>query len=73
MTAIRAVGSAIVASGPKPGPPMAYSPAPYALRTTTHSCGTVADETAETIFAPCRMMPARSTSEPIMKPGTSAR
>ena len=35
--------------------------------------GTVALETAETILAPCRMMPPRSTSEPIMKPGTSAR
>ena len=32
-----------------------------------------ADDTADTILAPCRMMPPRSTSEPIMKPGTSAR
>ena len=39
----------------------------------TQNCGTVAEETAETIFAPCRMMPPRSTSEPIMNPGTSAR
>src|SRR5919107_5230809 len=73
MTAIRAVGSARQASGAKPGPAIAYSPAPYAFRTTTLTCGTVASDTAVTIFAPCRMIPARSTSVPIMKPGTSAR
>ena len=35
--------------------------------------GTLASDTAEIIFAPARMMPARSTLVPIMKPGTSAR
>jgi hypothetical protein len=43
------------------------------LRTTTEIFGTVALDTAETIFAPWRMMPWRSTCVPIMKPGTSAR
>ena len=73
ITAIIACGSAIVASGSKPGPHIAYRPAPYALRNTTHSFGTVASATAEIIFAPCRMIPWRSTPLPIMKPGTSAR
>ena len=73
ITAIFAVGSARQASGPKPGPPIAYSPAPYALRTITEIVGTVASATAVIIFAPCRMMPCRSTALPIMKPGTSAR
>ena len=43
------------------------------MRTTTEIFGTVASETAEIIFAPWRMIPWRSTSVPIMKPGTSAR
>src|SRR5215475_15832352 len=73
MTAIFAVGSARVASGSKPGPAIAYSPAPYALRTITQIFGTVASETALIIFAPCRMMPSFSTAVPTMKPGTSAR
>jgi hypothetical protein len=50
ITAILAVGNAIVASGSKPGPPIAYSPAPYAFRTTTQILGTVASETAVIIF-----------------------
>ena len=32
-----------------------------------------ADDTAEIILAPARIIPARSTLVPIMKPGTSAR
>ncbi len=43
------------------------------MRTITESLGTVASETALIIFAPWRMIPWRSTSLPIMKPGTSAR
>jgi hypothetical protein len=43
------------------------------LRTTTLIFGTVASDTAVIIRAPWRMMPSRSTCEPIMKPGTSAR
>ena len=39
----------------------------------TDTCGTVASETAVIILAPWRMMPPRSTSVPIMNPGTSAR
>src|SRR3954468_17733635 len=39
----------------------------------TDTCGTVASETAVIILAPCRMMSCRSTSLPIMKPGTSAK
>ena len=39
----------------------------------TDTFGTVASLTAVTILAPWRMMPWRSTTEPIMKPGTSAR
>jgi len=39
----------------------------------TDSLGTVASLTAVTIFAPWRMIPWRSTSVPIMNPGTSAR
>ena len=39
----------------------------------TDTFGTVASETAVIIFAPWRMIPSRSTWEPIMKPGTSAR
>ena len=39
----------------------------------TETCGTVASETAVIILAPWRMMPPRSTSVPIMKPGTSHR
>ena len=35
--------------------------------------GTVASATAVIIFAPCRMMPCRSTALPIMNPGTSAK
>ncbi len=73
MTAIFAVGRAMVASGSKPGPAIAYSPAPYALRTTTHNFGTVASLIAVIIFAPCRMMPCFSTCVPTMKPGTSDR
>ena len=73
MTAIEAVGRARLASGSNPGPAMAYSPAPYALRTTTQILGTVAPLTAVIIFAPARMMPWRSTLVPIMNPGTSAR
>src|SRR5439155_16876163 len=73
MTAIRAVGSAMVASGSKPGPAIAYIPAPYALRTTTQIFGTVASETAVISLAPWRMIPCRSTADPIMNPGTSAR
>ncbi len=73
MTAIRAVGSASVASGPNPGPAIAYNPAPYALRNTTQTWGTVASDTAVIILAPCRMIPCRSTSIPIMNPGTSER
>ena len=38
-----------------------------------HPWDTVASVTAVIILAPCRMMPARSTSLPIMNPGTSAR
>src|SRR5207247_4947986 len=68
-----AVGSAIVTSGSNPGPAIAYRPAPYALRTITHSFGTVASDTAVMSFAPWRMMPCRSTADPIMNPGTSAR
>jgi len=34
---------------------------------------TVASLTAMIIFAPCRMIPCRSTLVPIMKPGTSGR
>ena len=52
ITAMRAVGRAIVASGSKAGPDMAYSPAPYALRTITEIFGTVASLTAVTILAP---------------------
>ncbi len=73
ITAIEAVGRARVASGSNPGPAMAYSPAPYALRTTTQILGTVASLTAVISLAPWRMMPWRSTSVPIMNPGTSAR
>jgi hypothetical protein len=43
------------------------------LRTITLTFGTVASLTAVIILAPWRMMPSRSTWEPIMKPGTSAR
>ena len=43
------------------------------MRTITESFGTVASLTALIIFAPWRMIPWRSTSVPIMKPGTSAR
>src|SRR3954467_1450920 len=73
MTAIEAVGRAMQQSGSNAGPAIAYSPAPYALRTITEILGTVASETAEIILAPWRMMPWRSTSVPIMNPGTSAR
>src|SRR4029453_704655 len=73
MTAILAVGNASVASGSKPGPAMAYRPAPYAFRTTTQIFGTVASATALIIFAPCLMIPCFSTAAPTMKPGTSAR
>src|SRR5437764_15473047 len=73
ITAILAVGNAIVASGSKAGPDMAYSPAPYALRTITDTFGTVASDTAVIILAPWRMMPCRSTAVPTMNPGTSAR
>ena len=73
MTAIWADGSAITASESNAGPAIAYRPAPYALRTMTEILGTVASETALIIFAPWRMIPRRSTSVPIMKPGTSAR
>ena len=41
------------ASGSNAGPAIAYSPAPYALRTITEIFGTVASDTAEIIFAPC--------------------
>ena len=34
---------------------------------------TAPSETALIIFAPCRMMPSRSTCVPIMNPGTSAK
>src|SRR5205085_11399434 len=61
------------ASGSYAGPAIAYSPAPYALRTITQIFGTVASDTAEIIFAPWRMIPWRSTWVPIMNPGTSAR
>src|SRR3954469_665678 len=73
ITAILAVVNAIVASGSNAGPDIAYSPAPYALRTTTDTLGTVASDTAVTILAPWRMMPWRSAAAPTMKPGTSAR
>src|SRR4051795_13730609 len=73
MTAILAVGSASVASGSNAGPDMAYSPAPYALRTITETFGTVASDTAVIILAPWRMIPCRSTAVPTMNPGTSAR
>src|SRR2546422_4058614 len=73
ITAIRAVGRAIVASGSNPGPAIAYRPAPYDLRTTTQNFGTVASLTAVISLAPWRMIPCRSTAEPIMNPGTSAR
>ena len=43
------------------------------MRTTTQIFGTVASAIAAIIFAPCRMMPCRSTAVPTMKPGTSAR
>ena len=43
------------------------------MRTITDTFGTVASLTAVTILAPWRMIPWRSTAEPIMKPGTSAR
>jgi hypothetical protein len=43
------------------------------LRTITLTLGTVASLTAVIILAPWRMMPSRSTCEPIMNPGTSAR
>ena len=46
ITAIIACGSAMVASGSKPGPHIAYRPAPYALRNTTQIFGTVASATA---------------------------
>ena len=62
-----------MASGSKPGPAIAYSPAPYALRTITLNFGTVASEMAVMSLAPWRMMPWRSTALPIMNPGTSAR
>ena len=39
----------------------------------TDTLGTVASLTAVTILAPWRMIPWRSTAEPIMNPGTSAR
>src|SRR3954451_11526994 len=73
ITAIMAVGRAMQASGSKPGPAIAYSPAPYALRTMTEIFGTVASDTALIILAPWRMIPSRSTAVPTMKPGTSAR
>src|SRR6266545_3404460 len=73
ITAIFAVGRAIVASGSNPGPAIAYSPAPYALRTTTQIFGTVASAIALIILAPWRMMPWRSTAAPTMNPGTSDR
>ena len=73
MTAICAEGKAMTQSESNAGPAIAYRPAPYALRTITEIFGTVASETALIIFAPWRMMPRRSTSVPIMKPGTSAR
>ena len=73
ITAMRAVGRAMVASGSNPGPAIAYSPAPYAFRTTTQNFGTVASDTAVINLAPWRMMPWRSTLDPTMKPGTSAR
>ena len=43
------------------------------MRTITDTFGTVASDTAVIILAPWRMIPCRSTSVPIMKPGTSAR
>ena len=43
------------------------------MRTTTQIFGTVASDTAVIIFAPCLMMPCRSTAVPTMNPGTSAR
>ena len=43
------------------------------MRTTTQIFGTVASAIAAIIFAPCLMMPCRSTAVPTMKPGTSAR
>src|SRR6202051_4777963 len=73
MTAIDAVGSARQQSGSNAGPAIAYSPAPYALRTITEIFGTLASETALIILAPWRMMPSFSTWVPIMNPGTSAR
>src|SRR6266540_4495847 len=73
ITAIRAVGRAMVASGSKPGPAMAYRPAPYALRTITLNFGTVASLIEVMSLAPWRMIPWRSTFDPIMNPGTSAR
>ena len=57
ITAMRAVGSAMHASGANAGPANAYSPAPYALRTITDNFGTVASDTAVIILAPWRMMP----------------
>ena len=67
------MGRARQQSGSKAGPAIAYSPAPYALRTTTEIFGTVASLTALIILAPCLMIPSRSTAVPIMNPGTSAR
>ncbi|CJJ80223.1 Uncharacterised protein [Streptococcus pneumoniae] len=73
ITAIEAVGNARQQSGSNAGPAIAYKPAPYALRTTIEIFGTVASLIAEIIFAPWRIIPARSTFVPIINPGTSAR
>ena len=47
-----------------------YAP-PYALRSTTHSLGTVAAAYACTSCAPCRIMPRHSRSVPGSNPGVS--
>src|SRR3989449_8760456 len=73
ITLISAVGHATITSGSYARPHMTKYPAPYALRSTTVSFGTVASLTAYSILAPWRMMPARSTFEPTRNPGTSCR
>jgi hypothetical protein len=73
ITAIFAVGSAIVASGSNPGPAIGVQPGAVGLahHDTDLGYGRLGDRVI--ILAPCRMMPCFSTAEPTMKPGTSER
>ena len=73
MTAIRAVGRAIVASGPKPDRPWRKEPGAIRLADDDADLRDGCPETAETIFAPCRMIPPALDLNRSWKPGTSAR